>query len=160
MGFQDILLDILALKRGVRFVFVGCMSRFWWKNNLSLFDHYDFAKKKIEEWDREGHIEKTETRPDFILVWPHVKCIGVSKSFVYALTVHISPIIYWQRSQNFQIWDILKVWFKKGISVWCKTLGIVISIVNYTSQIMEKSALPFLKKTVPNAWNMISTLSK
>ena len=24
MGFQDILLDILALKRGARFVFVGC----------------------------------------------------------------------------------------------------------------------------------------
>ena len=82
------------VRDGFKLPFERSMSRFWWKNNLSLFDHYDFAKKKIEEWDREGHIEKTETRPDFILVWPHVKCIGVSKSFVYALTVHISPIIY------------------------------------------------------------------
>ena len=39
---------------------------FWIANNKSLFDNYDFAQKKLEEWIKDGYVTETFQRPSRI----------------------------------------------------------------------------------------------
>ena len=39
---------------------------FWWKNNQSVFKHYEFAKAKIQEWVDHKYVEKVNYQPNHI----------------------------------------------------------------------------------------------
>ena len=36
---------------------------FWWKNNQSVFQHFEFAKNKIQEWVDHKYVEKVKEQP-------------------------------------------------------------------------------------------------
>ena len=55
---------ISILENGYKLPFLDEeVEKFWIPNNQSLFDNYDFAKAKIEEWKRDGYIIETSERP-------------------------------------------------------------------------------------------------
>ena len=42
---------------------------FWIANNKSLFDNYDFAQKKLEEWIKDGYVTETFESLKFQTHW-------------------------------------------------------------------------------------------
>ena len=55
------------LRDGVKLPFLDDkVPMFWYKNNNTLYEHYDFAKKKIDEWLKAGYIEETFSQPKHI----------------------------------------------------------------------------------------------
>ena len=48
------------------------VEKFWIPNNQSLFKNYDFAKKKLEEWVKDGYVTETFERP------PRISALSVA----------------------------------------------------------------------------------
>ena len=55
------------LRDGLKLPFIDeDIPDFWFKNNASFFQHFEFAKNKIHEWLEAGYIEETFSRPRHI----------------------------------------------------------------------------------------------
>ena len=48
------------------------VPHFWIQNNKSLFDNYDFAKKKLDDWIKDGYVTETFQRP------PRISALSVA----------------------------------------------------------------------------------
>ena len=58
---------ISILEDGFKLPFINEeVPNFWVPNNKSLFDNYDFAKKKLEDWIKDGYVTETFERPSRI----------------------------------------------------------------------------------------------
>ena len=55
---------ISILENGYKLPFLNEeVEKFWIPNNQSLFNNYDFAKAKLEEWKKDGYVIETSERP-------------------------------------------------------------------------------------------------
>ena len=64
---------ISILEDGLKLPFLNEeVPHFWIKNNKSLFDNYDFAKKKLDEWIADGYVTETFQRP------PRISALSVA----------------------------------------------------------------------------------
>ena len=55
------------LRDGLKLPFIDEeVPEFWFRNNASFFQHFDFAEKKILEWLEAGYVEETFSRPKHI----------------------------------------------------------------------------------------------
>ena len=64
---------ISILEDGLKLPFLNEeVPHFWIKNNKSLFDNYDFAKTKLDEWIADGYVTETFQRP------PRISALSVA----------------------------------------------------------------------------------
>merc|ERR1711911_7091 len=64
---------ISILEDGFKLPFLNKeVPHFWIHNNKSLFDNYDFAKKKLDDWIKDGYVTETFQRP------PRISALSVA----------------------------------------------------------------------------------
>ena len=58
---------ISILKDGYKIPFLNeNVPGFWWKNNLNVLKHFEFAQSKVNEWVKHGYAEKVDVKPAHI----------------------------------------------------------------------------------------------
>ena len=62
------------LRDGFKLPFINKnLPNFWWKNNASVHQNFNFAKGKIGEWVRDEYVEEVQEKP------AHISPLSVAK---------------------------------------------------------------------------------
>ena len=61
------------IKDGFKIPWSQSLPKFWWKNNASVSNNFDFVRSKIDEWEAGGFVRKLDTKPLHISPL-HVSC--------------------------------------------------------------------------------------
>ena len=54
------------VKNKFKIPFVETLPKFWWKNNRSLYENFNFAREKIDDWVKNGYVYKSSEQPNHI----------------------------------------------------------------------------------------------
>ena len=51
------------IKNGFKIPWTKDLPSFWWKNNKSVYDNWEWTRSKVDEWAKEGFVERLEYQP-------------------------------------------------------------------------------------------------